>query len=1002
MKQFLISTLFLLFSLTAYAQKGSLTLKVVDAENQEGIAGAVIAVTPVRTPDKPQYITSGYQGKTTLSSLPYGEYTLKITFLGYNDHNATFRIKGTRLDLGSIALKQGVNIETVVKEVKALRTSQKGDTVSYNAGAFKVASDADVEGLLKKMPGITVTNGAVEAQGEQVQRILVDGKEFFGDDVTTAIKTLPAEAVDRIEVYNKLSDAAEFSGMDDGEGVKAINIVTHKSMRKGQFGKVYAGFGYDADTRTEDRFKYIAGGNVNIFNDESRLSVIALFNNVNRQNFSFEDILGVSGSPQGGPHRGMGAYQYMVRPQSGVASVNAIGVNYSDTWGKKKKWAVEGSYFFNNTDTRNHARVEKWYEAPMYHTDTLQTVEDSDTEGFNHRLNARLRWNISENQNLMIRPMFSYQSNDPLSRTLGWQFGAPEEGGSGYSRTDQYKDRDMHGYTAGMNLVYRLKLGKTGRTLTLDGYGRYTDNTDRTNSWSNSLGRQPVRPSIDPETGAWDPDQGYIHPGTGEVRPYVKLRYLHNDSPQTKYNLRSQVTYTEPLGKHLQMSLQYRLSHDNEERNKTSFITPEDFSIQGLSPDPNLSNSYRSNYTRHSVGPGLRYTRERNTLIATVYYQNSTLKGESVNARYAGDPTIRKSFSNVTYFLMGRMNINQANSLRLFISSYTSKPSVANLQDIYDVSNAQHIKHGNPDLNPQYTHSIRFHYTNSNSEKGRTFMWSLYFQTTQDYNTPHMIQTPGKITIDGKTYTPNFYSRQINLDGYRRLRTQLSYGFPIGFLKSNFNIMAGVNYTSTPNLLGGELQADGTITGGERNDTHNMGYDTRAVLGSNISEKVDFTLSWDGTYNEATNNYNGERIKNRYFNHTAQANMKFVFPLNFTFTGSLAYTQYLGFTNNYDDSYLLCNLWIGKKIFRNQRGEILVGINDVFNQNKSFARTTGSGWTQNTLNSVVGRYYMIQFNYNLRRFGKNGSRNMKDYGMGGGSRPHPHGRPQHPHAYGMF
>ena len=240
-------------------------------------------------------------------------------------------------------------------------------------------------------------DGTVEAQGETVKKVFVDGKEFFGEDVTTAIKSLPAEAVDRVEVYNKLSDAAEFSGMDDGEGYKAINIVTHKDMRQGQFGKMYAGYGYDFDTETEARNKYIVGGNVNIFSGSSRVSLIALFNNINQQNFSFEDILGVAGSAGGGRGRGVG--QYMVRPQSGVASVNAFGINYSDTWGKKVTF--QGSYFFNGTNTKNYSTVDKWYVLPSP-IDTLQTVGYSRTLNYNNRFNARIEWKISDNQSLMI------------------------------------------------------------------------------------------------------------------------------------------------------------------------------------------------------------------------------------------------------------------------------------------------------------------------------------------------------------------------------------------------------------------------------------------------------------------------------------------------------------------------------------------------------------------------------------------------------------------------
>ena len=965
MKRTLLTTLLTLFAAAAFAQKGGVTATVVDADTGESVVGAVLTLTPVKTPEKKQYFTSAFKGAVSIPSLAYGEYSLSVAFLGYNNLDTTFRVSASKVSLGLLKLKPGVQIETVVKEAKALRTSQKGDTVSYNAGAFKVVADADVEGLLKKMPGITVTDGTVEAQGETVKKVFVDGKEFFGEDVTTAIKSLPAEAVDRVEVYNKLSDAAEFSGMDDGEGYKALNIVTRPGMRQGQFGKLYAGFGYDADTETEDKFKYIAGGNANVFSGDSRISFIGLFNNVNQQNFSFEDILGVSGGG-GGRRGGMG--NYMVRPQSGVASVNAIGVNYSDTWGKRNQVTFQGSYFFNNTNTENRSTVEKWYEAPMI-PDTLSTNGYSDTKGYNHRFNARLEWKISENQNLMIRPRFSYQSNDPWSRTTGWQYGAPADGGSGYSRTDNFSDALRHGYNVGTSAVYRAKLGKNGRTITLDGSFSYSDNTNNSNSWSNILATQPDRPAVDPVTGVWDPAN------------YTELRYLRNLAPSSSYSLRGSFTYTEPVAKYAQLSFQYRASYNSQERDKRSYITGDDFSTAGLTPDRSLSNSYESGYLTQSVGPGFRFSKERNTFIANVYYQRSALDGQIVRD---DAEKIKHAYNNVTYFMMGQLNINRENSLRLFVSSYTDSPSITDLQSVYDVSDAQNISHGNPNLKPTYSHRVNFHYTNSNVEKGRTFMWMFSMNTTLDYTAQHLVQSsrkkPIELNIDGKPYSPNFYSTTENLDGYWQLRTHLSYGLPIGFLKSNFNVMAGVIYTKTPSMLGGTVDAaTGMISGGERNDTKNMGYDFRAVLGSNISENVDFTLSWNGTYNEATNSLNADKSKNRYFNHTALGNLKVVFPLGFTFTASAAYSQYIGFTNDYSEDYLLCNVWLVKKVFKNKRGEVMVGVNDLFNQNRAFSRSTGSGYTQNSTNSVIGRYYMVQFNYNLRRFGKKGSRNIKDY-----------------------
>ncbi|MBE6178338.1 MAG: TonB-dependent receptor [Rikenellaceae bacterium] len=966
MKHILLTLLMALFSVSVYAQSGTVKATVVDAESGADIPGAVVAITPVGKHDQTKHLTSGYGGAFAVSALRYGDYELVVSFLGYNEYKQNFTLKGATLDLGKLALKPGVEIETVVKEVQSIRASQKGDTISYNAGAFKVTADADVEGLLKKMPGITITDGKVETQGEEVKKVFVDGKEFFGEDVTTAIKSLPAETVDRIEVYNKLSDAAEFSGMDDGEGFKALNIVTHRHMRQGQFGKVYAGLGYDAEDGAEDRLKYLAGGNVNIFKGDSRLSVLALFNNVNQQNFSFEDILGVSGGGGGG-RPGSGVGQYMMRPQSGIAKVNAIGLNYSDTWGKRL--TVQGSYFFNNTDTDNRSTLEKWYEAPMK-VDTLMTRGVSNTVGNNHRLNARIEWKISENHNLMIRPYFSYQGNDPMSTTEGWQFGE-----SGYSRTDNFNDNERYGYNLGSRMVYRAKLGKVGRTLTVNANVRYSDQQNDGISYSNRMKSLEDRPGyVEGQEGndpwGWNPTD------------YTDLRYLVNTAPSKSYDLSGEMTYTEPVSKNSQVSLQYRADWERDERDKSSYETASDYDITGLLPDPSLSNNYRSTNMEHRIGPGFRYAKGKNTFVANLYYQISQLEGEVISGQTVGEQKpIKQDYNHLTYFMMGQLNLNQENSLRLYVRSNTSTPSITNLQSVYDVSDAQHITRGNPDLKPAYAHSVNFHYVNSNLEKGRTFMWMFSWNKTQDYTATHLLQSPGVMEIGGVSYAPNFYSMPVNLDGQWSLRTMLSYGLPINFLKSNFNMMAGINYSKTPSMIGGRYDAaTGTITGGERNDADNMGYSFRAVLGSNISEKVDFTLAWNGTYNEATNSLATGNEKNRYFNHSANASMKFVLPWSFTFTASAVYSQYLGITNDYDEDYLICNIYVGKKLFKNKRGEILVGVNDLLNQNNvAFSRTTGSGYTQNATNLSMGRYYMVQFTYNLRVFGKKGSRNMSDY-----------------------
>ena len=217
----------------------------------------------------------------------------------------------------------------------------------------------------------------------------------------------------------------------------------------------------------------------------------------------------------------------------------------------------------------------------------------------------------------------------------------------------------------------------------------------------------------------------------------------------------------------------------------------------------------------------------------------------------------------------------------------------------------------------------------------------------------------------------------------RSLRSHLSYGFPISPIKCNLNLMAGVNWTRTPSLINGET-----------NTTSNMGYDAMFTLGSNISENIDFTIQWNGTFNDAKQSLAANGGKNQYFNHTASANLKWVFWKGFSITAAVNYNQYVGFTNDYNEDFLICNVYLGKKLFKNQLGEVLIGVNDLLNQNTTFARTVGSGYTQNSWNSVVGRYFTVQFTYNLRYFGKNATKDISKYegmdikpGMGGFGRP---------------
>ena len=279
---------FLLLGFSSYAQNGSIKGSLADKADQKVLAGATVTLQSL-TNKQLQNTISDDKGLFSLTIAGPDSFQLSISIIGYETYQRKIRAGNRDRDLGTITLskQQGKELSGVTIIATAPPVVQKGDTSQFNAGQYKVNPDASTEDLIKKMPGITVDkNGTVTAQGEQVRKVTVDGKDFFGDDATAALKNLPAEVVDKIQVFDRLSDQAQLTGVDDGNSQKSINIVTKTGIRNGQFGRAFAGYG------TDDR--YSAGGNVSFFKGDRRLSVVANFNNINQQNFGSQDLLGIS------------------------------------------------------------------------------------------------------------------------------------------------------------------------------------------------------------------------------------------------------------------------------------------------------------------------------------------------------------------------------------------------------------------------------------------------------------------------------------------------------------------------------------------------------------------------------------------------------------------------------------------------------------------------------------------------------------------------------------
>ena len=292
MRQFFFLFLFFIGCISLSAQKnGSVKGIAYDTLSRKALPDATITVLLKKDSSLVSFSMTDNAGRFFLDNIPTGDYRLLITHIGYHNSNLLFTISDNNkdIDLGNVIMNDRTRVlEEVIVTNEAPPVTLIGDTVQYNAGSFKTQPNASVEQLLKKLPGVKVEkDGTVKAQGQKVNRVLVDGKEFFGNDPKMATKNLPADAIDKVQVYDKLSDQAQLTGFDDGNSEKTINLKLKKDKKKGVFGKISGGGG--TDDRFEGRF------NVNSFKGARQMSAIGMGNNTNAEGFSFMDMMNFTG-----------------------------------------------------------------------------------------------------------------------------------------------------------------------------------------------------------------------------------------------------------------------------------------------------------------------------------------------------------------------------------------------------------------------------------------------------------------------------------------------------------------------------------------------------------------------------------------------------------------------------------------------------------------------------------------------------------------------------------
>ncbi|AEA42322.1 outer membrane beta-barrel protein [Fluviicola taffensis] len=930
LKQLLqVILLTVLFAFSSYSQT-QLSGKITDKQTGEFLMDARISLLSISDSSVVKVAVSDESGEYTIAGYEPGAYLLKVTSLEYADQFKRVELPAGNTKVDFI-LKTDTKLDEVTIEAKSVRVEQKGDTTQYNADAYKTNPDATVQDLITKMPGITLENGVVKAQGEQITKVMIDGQEFFGDDAAAALKNLPAEIVAKIQVYDQASDQAKFTGISDGNEAKALNIVTKAGKNQGQFGKIYAGYGTPNNL-------YMAGANVNFFKGTRRFSIVGMSNNVNQQNFSTDDILGVTGSTastqgRGGPggRGGMGGgdnENYLVSQQNGVSTSHGLGLNYSDKWGKSKTTKVTGSYFFNASRTDNSQLTGRSYVLSTTAGQNYDEDFSAILKNANHRLNFKFDIALDSMNSLVITPKVSYQGSN---RTQGTN-GTTVDGNSALiNQINNQTFSDNRGLNASTSVLWRHRFVKPRRTFSANLTGTYTLKEGSSGQESRSR---------------------YYDEFNNDSLASIN----QNSNNQTNgYGVNGRFSFTEPLSKWWSSEFFYAPAYSVSNADKRTYDF-DNVTNSYYFMDTTLSNVFNNQTIVQEGGTNFRFQKNKVSFQLGLSYQNSMLMNVQ---QFPTDRDTNLSFNSILPNARFKYEFSKSKSFMLGYRAGTRNPTIDQLQNVIDNSNPLSLSSGNPNLKQQYNHRLFGRFNSTNMNKATNFNVFFGGEANSNYISNGTIIATSDTVVNGNVVLQRGaqFRQPVNLDGSWNARTTVSYGIPLTKLKLNMNFYVGGAYTVAPGLI---------------NNVVNKAKTTNAngglTVSSNISEKIDFTVGYTLNYNNVVNTRQNV-AKNEYFVHNVSARFNWIIKERLVINSTYSVNAYAGLGSGFNQTIMLWNGGIGYKLLKQKQLELRVSVFDILNNNNSISRNVTESYIEDVQSNVLNRYFMFTVTYNIRNFG---------------------------------
>ena len=912
------SLLFAGMATVSFSQKITLRGSVADSI-EPSLPAATVALLHQKDSVMASFAMTDNDGKFVLRRVSPGDYLLQITYLGYQAHWQTVRVEADKpeQDLGKITLSAETvllkSIE-VLDEHSPIRISL--DTMEYNAAAFKVKPSDVVEDLLRKLPGVEVQrDGTVKAHGETVKNVLVEGKEFFGKDTRIATKNLPADAVDKVQVFDKKSEMAEFTGIEDGQDERTINLKLKPGKKAGYFGKVDAGAG------SEGRFAGKA--NVNRFSPTTQLSAIAMGNNTNEQGFSLNEYIdfmgGIGAFMSGG---GGGRVEVNlggdgdggglpIGDGNGVAGIQqslAGGINLNHDFSKNTE--LTASYFFNRfeNDLSRALRRDNFLDDGIFKNTENETRE---SRNLSHRFNFLFKHKIDSSQRFSIRMDAGLSDGFLRSRSHSGTF-APD----GTAENTNLNDFSSDGinYNLRSTATWKKRFQRPGRAVVASASGRLANQENK---------------------GLLMSENTFFR--LSSVADSIRQRQLSDDSGG-EYGLN--LAWTEPLGKRQYLKFDVSRQNFSNETGKDFF----DITTNGELFNDLLSNRYRRDYTYDRGGLTYLLNRKKYNLTLAMAYQNSRLKGSVPDAADNFSVTFSRPLPSIFY----EYEFKMANRLSLDYTTRLREPSLEQLQPVANNSDPLNIFKGNPNLQPEYIHDLRLGYFMYDQ-----FTFTSLFASLNGSFVKDKITNAGSVdSLFRRTITP------LNVANEWSVRGSLEFGTPIRPLKIATRIRLSSRLTQSI-LFVNELKNDVT----RRRDALDFSIENRKKT------KVDALVGVRLAHNRT--NWSVAASQNRKYTDTEwYTDLSFSPTEKWLLDTKMEYTIYSAETFGERSAIPMWQAGLTRYILKDDKGRLRISVVNLLNQNLGIRRSSEFNYVEQETVNALGRYFMLSFGYSLAGFGK--------------------------------